>query len=291
VDKSKTAFVAMKFEGDPWNDKRYRTIREVLNEAGYVVTRGDDLRSADIVMKEVPQQLRTADMVVIDSTGDSHNVSYEIGYCHGIPRDAESIVLLRKKEAGDVPFNYRPFRRLTYKDLRHLRRQLRHRLSLSTPLTGEQLGFEMPFITYEGAGLYGDLIADSIIASLKEQQFSGRCEYYEGNPIEIPDLYVVALGLKPVNSSGRSQSPTYEWWESLCSLIDGKVKERTEMVVLRKSDAEITIMLGIRTNLLPSGVAEFEGGKIVGLLSPQREDSWFRAAIRKVLEDGNNTMP
>lgn len=280
----------MKFEGDPWNDRRYRAILEVLGEAGFVVTRGDALLSADVVMTEVAQQLETADIVVIDSTGDSHNVSYEIGYCHDMQRDAESIVLLRKKETGDAPFNYRHFRHLMYKDLRHLRRQLRHRLSLSTPLTGEQLGFEIPFTVKQGAGLYGDMVASSVIASLKERQFSGRCEYYVHNPIQVPDLYVVALGLKPVKSSGRSEPPAYRWWMSLRSLIDHKIKEKTEMIVLRESDAEVTIMLGIRTNLIPSGVAEFEDGKVVGLLSSQREDSWFRAAIRQELEGDGNTV-
>jgi hypothetical protein len=144
-------------------------------------------------------------MVVIDSTGDSHNVSYEIGYCHGISRDHADVVLLRRRGAGDVPFNYAHFRHLMYKGLRHLRSRLRYHLRISTPLTGEPLGFGMSFIIQEEAYLhYGELVADSIVASLKDQQFSGRCEYYTGNPMPAePDLYVVALGLKSLSRSHR----------------------------------------------------------------------------------------
>jgi hypothetical protein len=287
VDSDRTAFVAMKFEGNSWNDRRYLVITEVLEEAGFVVNRGDTLSSADVVMTEVLQQLKSANMVVIDSTGDSHNVSYEIGYCHGISRDPAGVILVRRRGTDDAPFNYRHFRHLEYKDLRHLRRLLRDRLSISTPLKGGQLGFGIPFIIHEVVGLYGDLVAESIIASLKELQFSGRCEYYAGNPIHLAtDLYVVALGLKP---SSRSQSLTYKWWMRLCSLIDNKIKERTEKIELYMPHAEFGEMGGIRADYLPRGVAEFEDGKVMGLLGPHLQDSWFSGAIVQELA-GDNTI-
>ena len=119
------AFVAMKFGGDSWNDKRYIAIRDVLEEAGYDVKRGDALQSSAAVTSEVFNYLRSADMVVVDTSGDSHNVSYELGYCHGIDRDPASVILVRGQREPEAPFNYAHYRYLQYKDLRHLKRLLR----------------------------------------------------------------------------------------------------------------------------------------------------------------------
>lgn len=281
MNDSPVAFVAMKFDKDPWNDKRYQVMAEVLSEAGFHVVRGDEMRSSDLVISEVSKYLREADVVVIDTTGDSHNVSYELGYCHGVRKDPSSIILLRTQGEA-VPFNYAHFRHLFYKDLRHLRRLLRYRLNISTPLTDEQVGFAIPFIIGEDAGFYGHNVADAVIATLGTQRYTGRCEYYAGNPILTdPNLYIIGLGLK---SPQREQTPTLQWWDRTRALLEVELEKRTEAVTLDTQDAELTTMYSIRASLSRRGVAEFEDGRILRLLSPESEDSWFSGAIQERVE-------
>ena len=105
-----TAFVAMQFAGDPWQDRRYEVIREVALEAGYSPLRADEIKTSGPVLDEVCKQLREAALVVIDTSGDSHSVSYEIGYTHGCGRSDATVVLLRQKDEPRLPFNYQHFR-------------------------------------------------------------------------------------------------------------------------------------------------------------------------------------
>ena len=129
---SKQAFVAMKFTTDPWRDKTYLAIREVLENAGYDCIRADEIRTSGPAVDEVCRLLREADLVVIDSSGDSHNVSYEIGYCHGVDRPADRTILL--KNSDSLPFNYQHYRHSVYRDTRHLRRLLRGHLGMIEPI-------------------------------------------------------------------------------------------------------------------------------------------------------------
>lgn len=95
------AFVAMKFDSDHWSDRRYLAIKEELQNAGFTCLRADEIRTSGQVLEEVCRLLKEASLVLIDSTGDSHNVSYEIGYCHGAGRPSERTLLIRCD--SDIP--------------------------------------------------------------------------------------------------------------------------------------------------------------------------------------------
>lgn len=132
------AFIAMRFSDDPWRDKVYLAIREELEKANYKCIRSDEIRTSGPVVDEVCRLLAEADLVVIDSSGDSHSVSYEIGYCHGIGRSSDSTLLL--KDNAELPFNYRHYRHRVYRDVRHLRRLVRDYLGLIEPIRPDALG-------------------------------------------------------------------------------------------------------------------------------------------------------
>jgi hypothetical protein len=87
------AFVAMKYSSDPWRDKIYRVIADCLQEANIEPIRADAIRSSEGSAGEVLKMLEDADMVVIDTSGDSLSVAYELGYCHGIRKRAEDVTL------------------------------------------------------------------------------------------------------------------------------------------------------------------------------------------------------
>lgn len=177
----KVAFVAMKFSGDSWSDKRYKVIREVLEEAGYEPIRADEIKTSGVGTEEVCKYLENAELVVIDSTGDSHNVSYELGYCHGIKRGYDKTILLRHQSEALIPFNYRHYRHLTYKDSRHLRRVLREFLDISLPMDDKEHAYTFSFTVLK-SGLYGDIVAKAVIDALKKERFV---------PLAFLALYVV----------------------------------------------------------------------------------------------------
>jgi len=58
----KIAFVAMKFFGDSWSDKRYKVIREVLEEAGYESIRADEIKTSGVGTEEVCKYLESAEL-------------------------------------------------------------------------------------------------------------------------------------------------------------------------------------------------------------------------------------
>ena len=267
------AFVAMKFEGDPWNDKRFGILRDVLEEAGYDVKRGDALRSSAAVMHEVFQYLKTSAMVVVDTTGDSHNVSYELGYCHGIERDPGGVILLRSQTDSPVPFNYAHYRHLHYKDMRHLRRLLRERLNISIPLSGGDLAWVMQFDQGKVTE-YGTPIAQSVVQALRAQGFVGRCEYYAGNTFMGPADYVVAVGLKkskrPYNKFGA------QWFRKLEGHLVEALKDNPNGAIGLESDlSEFTTLQGVSETLLLYGVLQFHEDGTVALLNQDEEDPWL----------------
>jgi hypothetical protein len=252
------AFVAMKFSGDSWNDKRYRAIKEVLEEAGYDAIRADEIPSSGGVVSEVCEYLQKATLVVIDSTGDSHSVSYEIGYCHGVNRDPATTILIRQGEGKDIPFNYRHFRHRCYKTPRHLKQLLRDCLVGSTRLLDNQFGYVLSFEVLK-RGHYGPPVKTAVLRTLKYFDFSGRCEMYAGDKQLGPThLYMIGLGLR--FSRTKEPFPDLDWWQKFCERATATV-EKTGLVKFAESCSEMGELGGIRYNLVACGVYEFSHGE------------------------------
>ncbi|MEO3930977.1 hypothetical protein ABGB07_45125 [Micromonosporaceae bacterium B7E4] len=274
------AFVAMKFDGDPWNDKRYLIISEVLREAGFEPIRADEIRTSDIAMHEISQKLEDAALIVVDASGASHNVSYELGYCHGLKKDPQSVILLCNSSES-LPFNYSHFRRHSYKDLRHLRRLLRHRLGISIPLTDEQYGYALAFLGDSDA-MYGADVAESILEAFKRLRFSGRCEYYAGNTLfSVPNQYVVGLGLR---SDDRKIRLDGAWWAELRHRVESILSEKNFKTIIDVDCCEFGSLRAFRHDLLDRGVVEFASGLPVRILRPAESDSWFVGAVLEQLD-------
>jgi hypothetical protein len=275
--KLPTAFVAMKFGGDPWKDKRYQIIREVAEEAGYNVVRGDEISSSGPVVDEVCKLLRDAELVIIATTGDSHSVSYEVGYCHGVGRTAKNVVLLRQGSGTDLPFNYRHYRNNCYKDLRHLRRVLREWLDLSIPLPDSKIGYCFRFEVHDDIACYGADVAEALLAALRQTCFSGRCEFYAGDMfgMERP-TYLVGIGLKPSVWAGKRTEAS-----ELIDEIIRALPSALQGITLEANGSEFTTLHAIKRSLIPAGVVEYKKGMLVRIISPAAfgSDSWFVGAI------------
>lgn len=272
----KLAFVAMTFESDAWRDKKYQVISDMLSEAGFRALRADEIRTSGVSMDEVTKYLRKADLVVVDLSGQSLNVSYELGFCHGIGRNSEDIILLCK-EGIEIPFNYAHYRHNVYKDLRHLRTTLSYRLGISTPLTDDQLGYALSFTNLSGA--YGGTAAEAVLSALHEMKFTGRCEYYAGDT--LPGIYVVGLAVK---GHSRRQKFDHKWWMRLSQLVEKNLAGSESTFSLDEILSEYAEVRALRQQLLPRGVAEFNDGNPTQLLRPDEEGSWFFGAVLERLQ-------
>jgi hypothetical protein len=279
--KTNTAFVAMKFDGEHWSDKRYSVISDVLKEAGYDPVRADQIKSSGPVVEEVWDYLENSSLVVIDDTGDSLSVAYEIGYCHGIKRPPEKILLL--KQGTEIPFNYRHFRHHCYKDLKNLRRLLRERLDLSTPLSDDQFGYSFTFAVLPGASIYGLKVARCFLQSLQKLKFTGRGEFFAANrQLGKDNLYTISLGLK---FAGNKSVPEGKWWMKFKEIVVPLVYSADCNLEYAEECSEFNALSAMRATMLPNGTAQFENGLpslvVGGDASP--EESWFLTAFNELL--------
>ena len=285
--REKTAFVAMKFWDEAPRDKRFVVICEVLREAGYRPIRADGIRTSGPVVDEVCELLRASDLVLIDSTGDSHSVSYEIGYCHGIRRSTDTTLLIR--QGSDIPFNYRHFRHRCYKDLRHLRRLLRDWLNVLKPLDEDRYGYTFTFELSEGAEFYGPDSAVCVLKALKKVGFSGRAEFYAGDGvIGGIEIFQIGMALRVV---GKRTTPDYKWWVALRKILIREIEASKVPLVHADGMSEMSSLRDIRGSLAPLRQAQFEKGVPRLILGDAEDETWFQTALREHLPNGDDRIP
>ena len=277
----------MKFSGDHWKDKRYLVLCDVLKEAGFDPIRADQIKTSSPVVEEVCNYLRESPLVVIDSTGDSHSVSYEIGYCHGIGRSADKTILLR--QGGEIPFNYRHFRNHCYRDLKHLRRLLRDWLSVIVPLKDESSGHAFSFEVLPGAAEYGATTAECFLQSLQNVKFSGRVEFFASEArFGKEQFYMIGLGLKFAGRSrGEKLVPDYRWWTKFAADVIKRIHGASCFLKLGVSLSDISTLKALRQTMHLHGIAQFENGlptRIIGSDSNPSE-SWFLMSIQDLIAD------
>jgi hypothetical protein len=291
--KKNTAFVAMKFDGDHWKDKRYSIISEILKEAGFDPVRADQIKSSGPVVEEVCNYLEKSPLVVIDDTGDSLSVAYEIGYCHGIKREPEKTILLR--HGHEIPFNYRHFRHHCYKDLRHLRRLLRDWLSLLVPLLDEHYGYTFTFEVLSEASDYGATAADCFLKSLHAFKFTGRAEFFAADErFGKEEFYKIGVGLKFADKKiGKKSVPDYRWWMKFRADVINRLHATKCGLEHADTMSEMDQLGAIRQTMMHRATAQFENGLptllIGGDLNP--EESWFIFAIQDLMNNEATIEP
>jgi len=279
-DARPVAFVAMKFDSDHWRDKRYIIIREELDKAGFDCLRADQISTSGLVVDEVCRLLKEAKLVVIDSSGDSQSVSYEIGYCHGIGRPANTTLLLRSD--SNIPFNYRHFRHRVYRDVRHLRRLIRDYLNLSEPILDGMYGYAFTFEFSEKAS--HDYIYDGaacIFDSLRELSFSGRAECYSIEHFGLGErLFTIGLVLR---LPGRKTTPECTWWRKISQLVSKSADKSNGRITLDQMLSEMAAKGSLKDTFLPCGAAEFVNGSVTRLIGSEGSEqdlSFFSLWVR-----------
>ncbi len=103
------AFVLMPFK-KPFDAYFEEIFRPGLELAGYSVERADDLYVSRPIMLDVQQSILRADLLLCEMSGRNPNVFYELGLAHAIGKP----VILVSRDEGDIPFDLRHVRVLTY---------------------------------------------------------------------------------------------------------------------------------------------------------------------------------
>ena len=284
----------MKFDGDHWKDKRYSVISEVLKEAGFDPVRSDQIKSSGPVVEEVCKYLEKSPLVVIDDTGDSLSVSYEIGYCHGVKRSPEKTILLR--QGHEIPFNYRHFRHHCYKDLRHLRRLLRDWLCLLVPLLDDSYGYTFTFEKMPPlAADYGAITADCFLQTLKTFEFTGRAEFFAAaDRFGGEEFYKIGLGLKFADMKIRKKFiPDYNWWIKFRADVVSRLSAMGCGLEHADSMSEMDQLGAIRRTMIPRVTAQFENGLPTLLVGGDSNpgESWFLFAINDLMNSQTASQP
>lgn len=95
-----------------------------LEEAGFEVSRADNINNAQNILKDIVKGIAQSDLVIADITDSNPNVYYELGLAHALGKPT----ILLAQEIDDVPFDLRSYRIIPYKthfaDIERARRQL-----------------------------------------------------------------------------------------------------------------------------------------------------------------------
>jgi hypothetical protein len=117
----KRCFVVMPFA--PRFDKVYEDIKAATEAKDLLCVRSDENRLARPIMTEVVDEIKRADLVIVDLTDQNPNVYYEAGLAHAFGK--ECIILA--ESVSDVTFDLRQIRTKFYgRNRENLQKELEH---------------------------------------------------------------------------------------------------------------------------------------------------------------------
>jgi hypothetical protein len=106
---TKSAFVFMPFK-DPFNGYYSKIYKVVLREAGYSVTRADDIHQPGAIIAQIVRSIRSADLILCDISDSNPNVFYELGLAHSLNKPV--IIVCRQEDP--LPFDIGHLRVIYY---------------------------------------------------------------------------------------------------------------------------------------------------------------------------------
>lgn len=109
--KTGHAFVLIP-HNEEFDDLFYHFIKPALETHGLTVLKADNIFKPGNILSQVWAQIRTAEVIIADVSGQNSNVIFEIGLCYGIQR----CPILLTRDPSELPFNIRNLRYIQYEN-------------------------------------------------------------------------------------------------------------------------------------------------------------------------------
>lgn len=135
--ENNNAFILMPFS-EPLNEVYEFLIKGALTEAGYKVSRADDIKSQSNILEDIITGIMKSSLIVADLTDSNANVYYELGIAHALQKK----VVLITQEIEELPFDLRSYRVIPYST--HFSKMNEAKLTLKE-LAKEALDGFLPF--------------------------------------------------------------------------------------------------------------------------------------------------
>jgi len=85
-------------------------IKETAKELGIKAERVDEQLYSEGILERIYRQIRAADIIIADMTGQNPNVFYEVGFAHGLNK----LCIHLTQDSGFIPFDLKHQRHIVY---------------------------------------------------------------------------------------------------------------------------------------------------------------------------------